>query len=86
MRMESTVDLLWHLVVGRLCVLALDSCFGQGSNLCGVCGEGVGDVLAWTPGTEGLINELWATTLFVFDIATCVVLPYGDASLARSGH
>lgn len=82
----EAVDLLGHLVVGRLCVLALDSCFGQSSGFGGV-GEWVrGVVFAWTPGAKGLVDELWATTLFVLDIATGVVLPYGDASLARSRH
>lgn len=79
-------ELLWHLVVGRLCVLALDSCFGQASGLGSVCGKRVRDVLAGTPSAEGLVNELWATTFFVLDIATGVVLPYRDASLAWSGY
>lgn len=81
------VDLLWHLVVCRLCVLALDSCFCQASGLGSVCGKWVSrDVLAGTPSAKGLVNELWATTFFVLDIATGVVLPYRDASLAWSGY
>lgn len=75
--------LLGHLVVGRLCVLALDARLAQGS---GRFSSGI--LSSRIPGggfeCNGFVDQLWAASLLVLNIAARVVLPYGDTPLAGS--